>query len=162
MRGQCQGYDGIDTDVPTDAEVRFFHNAPRKALWMFLQPAFYALRPLFVKPKSPGVWEVINAVVQISFDVAIVHFFGWKSLAYLIIGTLLGLGLHPCAGHFVAEHYEFTKGYETYSYYGICNWFNFNVGYHYEHHDFPKIPWSKLPQGPFRFHLTSRCRPPPC
>jgi sphingolipid delta-4 desaturase len=141
-----QGVDGIDTDVPTLAEVRFFNSAPRKALWMFLQPAFYALRPLFVKPKTPTKWELINWVTQMSFNVAIVYTLGGKALAYFFIGTLLGLGLHPVAGHFVAEHYEFTNNIETYSYYGCLNRVNFNVGYHNEHHDFPRIPWSNLPK----------------
>jgi sphingolipid delta-4 desaturase len=143
---QFQGVHGIDTDVPTMWEVRTFTNALLKFFWVILQPAFYALRPMLVKPQSPTRWEVFNGVLQISFDIAIVYFWGPKSLIYLVTGTLLGLGLHPCAGHFIAEHYEFTKGSETYSYYGPLNYLNLNVGYHYEHHDFPKIPWSNLPR----------------
>lgn len=143
---QFQGVDGIDTDVPTMWEVNFFTTALRKLVWVILQPLFYAVRPLLVKPKSPGFWEGINYLTQFTFDGLVLYYFGFKSLAYMVIGSLLGLGLHPTAGHFIAEHYQFTKGQETYSYYGPCNWVNFNVGYHYEHHDFPKIPWSNLPK----------------
>jgi len=143
---QWQGVDGIDTDVPTQLEVNVFNCAWKKVVWLFLQPLFYAFRPMLVKPKNPTKWEGINWATQMTFNFLIVYFFGWKSLAYLVAGTLLGLGIHPCAGHFIAEHYELTPGVETYSYYGICNRFNFNVGYHNEHHDFPKIPWSNLPK----------------
>ena len=141
-----QGIDGYDVDLPSAWEGRFFTNIPLKILWLFLQPLFYAFRPFIVRPKPPSKLEILNVVIQVTADALIWYFFGFKSLYYLLIGTFLSLGLHPMAAHFIAEHYMFDRGYETYSYYGPWNYLTFNVGYHMEHHDFPYIPGSRLPE----------------
>jgi len=141
-----QGHEHVDVDIPTEVEAKLFTTTFGKAVWMFLQPFFYALRPLVVYPKTPCKLEIFNFILQIIFDVALYYFFGPKALFYLIAGSLLGMGLHPVAGHFISEHYMFSVDFETYSYYGILNKVTFNVGYHNEHHDFPNIPGSLLPK----------------
>jgi len=142
-----QGVDVIDADIPSNGEGFIFRkDSPlRKLIWVALQPLFYGLRPLLTYPKSITFWEVVNIIVQITFDLIIFNFFGFKGLLYLLSSTLLGLSLHPLAGHFIAEHYISKKGQETYSYYGPLNLVSFNVGYHNEHHDFMNIPGSRLP-----------------
>jgi sphingolipid delta-4 desaturase len=97
-------------------------------LWLLLQPAFYSLRPLITNPKAPGKWEYINIAVIVMSDALVYHFCGLNGLLYLVLGTLLGMGIHPVAGHFVAEHYVLMPGFETVSYYGPLNWVTFNVG----------------------------------
>ncbi|XP_039271682.1 sphingolipid delta(4)-desaturase/C4-monooxygenase DES2-like [Styela clava] len=139
------GGDGLDTDIPTEWEGRFFSNSPMKVLWLILNPFFYALRPMLVKPKPMTLLELHNTIFQLAFDGAILYFWGAKPVMYLLSGSILCLGLHPIAGHFISEHYMFLKGHETYSYYGCLNRITFNVGYHMEHHDFPAIPGCSLP-----------------
>jgi len=140
-----QGEDMVDVDVPTKWETEVFRGPARKMLWMALQPAFYSLRPMFVAPKKPSSLELFNVAYQIAFDVSVVTILGPRALAYMLLSVLLGMGLHPCAYHFVSEHYVTVEGHETYSYYGWINLLEYNVGYHNEHHDFPNIPGSRLP-----------------
>ncbi|MES1919021.1 Sphingolipid delta(4)-desaturase DES1 [Bonamia ostreae] len=128
------------------AEIRLFRTPLFKVFWVFLLPLFYALRPCIQRPKRPNFWEIFNIAVVFAFNYFLVHFFGFKSLIFLVYSTLMGMGLHPVAGNLIAEHYEFVLNTETYSYYGILNFVNFNVGYHNEHHDFPCIPWTRLPK----------------
>jgi len=144
---QYQGVDGVDSDVPVKWEGRFFVTPFRKFFWLLLQPLFYCFRPMLVKPKKFTRWEAFNYSVLILFDFTIYTFFGVKSIAYLGLSTLLGTtGLHPMSGHFIAEHFVWSGEQETYSYYGPLNLLAFNVGYHNEHHDFPRIPGSRLAQ----------------
>lgn len=143
---QYQGVDGIDTDIGTFIEANYFNSKIRKFFNVVFLSLFYGLRPVLVNPKAPSMWEIINIAAQGVFDAAIVYFWGWSALVYFLLSTFLGLGLHPCSGHFIQEHFV-TAGdaQETYSYYGPLNSIMLNVGYHNEHHDFPRIPGSKLP-----------------
>ena len=140
-----QGQDMLDVDLPSEMETKLFTNTITKLFWVILQPFFYTIRPLFVNPKPPLPMEIFNFVTQFAVNAVIVYIFGAKAMVYLVAGSLLGMGLHPVAGHFISEHYMFKTGFETYSYYGPLNMVTFNVGYHNEHHDFPSIPGSLLP-----------------
>jgi len=142
-----QGEEDIDVDIPTNWEGYVFKNStPRKAVWMLLQPLFYSIRPLVISPKHISRLELINIVACVAFDLVVVYFFGIQGLLYLVAGTLLGMGIHPVAGHFIAEHYVMHHNQETYSYYGPLNWLTFSVGYHNEHHDFPFVAGRNLAQ----------------
>lgn len=141
-----QGHVDVDTDIPTKGEAKVFSmgGALLKVVWVLGQLFFYAFRPLFVRPKPMGKWDAMNLVVQLGFDLAFIKLAGHRAFIYLLASVFLGGGLHPIAGHFISEHYVFTPGQETYSYYGPLNALVYNVGYHNEHHDFPKVPGSRL------------------
>ncbi|KAK6999755.1 sphingolipid delta(4)-desaturase DES1 [Biomphalaria glabrata] len=141
-----QGDELMDVDIPSAFETQFFTRTLHKFFWVILQPWFYSIRPFFVNPKPMCLLEITNIILQFSFDYLLYHYVGFKALAYLVVGSFMATGLHPLAGHFISEHYMFVKGYETYSYYGPLNWLTWNVGYHNEHHDFPNIPGSRLPE----------------
>jgi sphingolipid delta-4 desaturase len=152
------GVNGLDTDLPTAFEALFLDSVAGKAFFCTFQILFYALRPMFVYKLPLTKIHLFNIVTQLAFDYALVQFAGGRALAYLILSSFLAGSLHPCAGHFIAEHYVFEKPNkdandpvnkiplpETYSYYGPLNFFTYNVGLHNEHHDFPAVPWTRLP-----------------
>ncbi|XP_066583912.1 sphingolipid delta(4)-desaturase DES1 [Prorops nasuta] len=141
-----QGDEKLDTDLPTYLEAKLFCTTFGKFVWLMLQPFFYSFRPLATYPKKPTYLEFVNLSVQLVFDCIVWYFFGGKILVYFIVGSLMAMGVHPVAGHFISEHYMYKKGFETYSYYGPLNLITFNVGYHNEHHDFPAVPGSRLPE----------------
>ncbi|CAI2170346.1 7431_t:CDS:2 [Funneliformis geosporum] len=141
-----QGVDGFDPDLPLDWEKRFIRgNTFLKLLWLNLYPVIYLLRSVS-NLKSPQFWEYINFIFTVIIDVIIYYFCGVRGLLYLFLSIWFGYSIHPVAAHFIQEHYTFDDGQETYSYYGTLNSIFMNIGYHNEHHDFTRIPWSKLPE----------------
>ncbi|WP_109830697.1 fatty acid desaturase [Reichenbachiella versicolor] len=141
-----QGDQDNDVDLPTSGEAKTFKGKLGKFLWAFNQILFYALRPMFVHTIKLDKWHKINIIFQILAIAVYGYFVGWDAVLYLAICLFLGGSIHPLAAHFIAEHYVFKEGQETYSYYGWLNVFSLNVGYHNEHHDFPNIPGTRLPK----------------
>ncbi|KUI72603.1 Dihydroceramide delta(4)-desaturase [Cytospora mali] len=154
------GVDGLDTDLPTAIEAVVFDSILGKAFFCTFQIFFYAIRPMCVFQVTFTWVHLLNLVVQLTFDYVLVTTLGSsKPLLYLVLSSFLAGSLHPTAGHFIAEHYVYETVTpeaknpdnnipvpETFSYYGPLNAVTYNVGYHNEHHDFPAVPWTKLPK----------------
>ncbi|HVP66292.1 MAG TPA: fatty acid desaturase [Anaeromyxobacteraceae bacterium] len=143
-----QGDPEIDADLPSPAEARLVKNSGwRKALWLLFYFAVQGLRA--TRLKRIQLWEpwyVVNVAVQVLFIVAVVHVAGWTSLLYLFLSSAFAIGLHPLGARWIQEHYlTFPGRQETFSYYGAANAVALNVGYHNEHHDLMRVPWSRLP-----------------
>ena len=147
------GHTGVDTDLPSEWELRHVHGPFRKFLWLGVQLVFYALRPPLTRPQAWTGWHTVNVVAQLAFDAVLWRCFGRGCLRYLLASLVLAGGWHPCSGHFLSEHYALPSApskkedetRESYSYYGPLNALTWNVGYHNEHHDFPYVAWSRLP-----------------
>jgi sphingolipid delta-4 desaturase len=140
------GVEGWDVDLPTYVEANVICTFLLKLGWVCCYILVYGLRPVLIRPKKIGSADLVNIAVVLGFDAVLLYTCGIKSLAYLLAGTVMGGGLHPMAGHLISEHYMFVKDQETYSYYGAMNKLTYNVGYHNEHHDFPQIPQTRLPE----------------
>ncbi len=143
-----QGIYDLDSDLPSRWEARLIDsNFFMKCLWLLFFPIFQAIRIFRIRStKAFDAWTLINFATQIAFGVLVVYFLGWKALAYMALSFSFSVGLHPLGARWIQEHYlTEDPDQETYSYYGPLNTVSFNVGYHNEHHDFPAIPWNKLP-----------------
>ncbi|KAG6330274.1 hypothetical protein ID866_8817, partial [Astraeus odoratus] len=140
------GEDGIDTDLPTNFELLCLNNVLGKTFFAYVavfpiilcpvhtlhtstfQIFFYALRPGFVRTQAFTKWHFINIVSQLTVDLILVRTFGLRPLLYLLFSSFFAGSLHPCAGHFIAEHYVWDGlEQETYSYYGPLNILAYNV-----------------------------------
>jgi sphingolipid delta-4 desaturase len=136
-----------DADLAYRWEARWVRNSSwRKALWLCCFAGVEIIRPLRVKRPFAEGWAVINTAVILLIDFWIWLWCGWSGLAYVLLSTVFGLGLHPLGARWIQEHYTFREGQETYSYYGVVNRIAFNIGYHNEHHDLVKVPWVYLPR----------------
>lgn len=147
LHHRYQGDAVCDCDIASPWEIRLVGTSrSRKVLWLLALPLLLSLRAA----RMPGVrtvdrWSLTNMAVQLVFDLSVVAAFGWKALAYLCLANIFALGLHPLGGRWIQEHYLLREGQETSSCYGWVNRIVFNAGYHVEHHDFARVPWSRLP-----------------
>ena len=143
-----QGVHELDADLPNRWEAKLINNYFfGKALWLLFFPLFQIFRLSRLKEIHPfDGWIITNVLIQMVFTTAICYFFGFHAFAYLLLSFFFSIGLHPLGARWVQEHYlTHSVEQETYSYYGVFNKVAFNVGFHNEHHDFPSIPWNKLP-----------------
>ncbi len=144
-----QGIHELDADLPNRWEAKLINNSFfGKALWLLFFPVFQITRVSRLKEIAPvDGWIITNFAIQIAFTTAIWYFMGFHAVAFLFLSFMFSVGLHPLGGRWIQEHYlSISEEQETYSYYGPLNTVAFNVGFHNEHHDFPSIPWNKLPQ----------------
>lgn len=143
-----QGDYYLDADLASKWEAKLIGNSfIGKAFWLLLFPVFQALRPPRLKEiKFMNGWTLLNWLIVFGFDAFIILTFGWTSFLYLVFSFFFSIGLHPVGARWIQEHYLTSPPQETYSYYGPVNIVALNVGYHNEHHDFPSIPWNKLPE----------------
>jgi len=143
-----QGIHELDADLPNHWEAKLINNSFfGKALWLLFFPVFQITRVSRLKEIAPvDGWIITNFAIQIAFTTAIWYFMGFHAVAFLFLSFMFSVGLHPLGGRWIQEHYlSISEEQETYSYYGPLNTVAFNVGFHNEHHDFPSIPWNKLP-----------------
>jgi len=136
-----------DADVPNHWEAKLVGNSTwRKALWLLLFPVVQLTRPPRLKDLRPvDRWVVINFAAQMAFNAAIFFLIGPAALVYMMISSFFSIGGAPLGARWIQEHYAIFPGQETNDYYGWLNHIQLNIGYHNEHHDFPSVPWNKLP-----------------
>lgn len=159
------GDEYLDADLPTPFELWVLSNFAGKLFFAVFQIFFYALRPMFVTQITLTKFHALNILWIGLVDYVMITNWGWYPFIYFLMLSFLAGSLHPTAGHFIAEHYVLNENnkprlavkdedgvnidlapLETYSYYGWLNNVTWNVGYHNEHHDFPYIAWTKLPE----------------
>lgn len=143
-----QGDYDRDADLASHWEANLVNNRwYAKAIWLFLFPLLQVARPArFSSIPVMNRWTILSVAAAFAFNTTIVLLCGWNGLLYLSASVLFALGLHPLGARWIQEHYTLSADQETFSYYGPLNIVTLNVGYHNEHHDFPSIPWNRLPK----------------
>lgn len=148
MHHAHQGVYDLDADLPSRWEARLIGcGALGKSLWLLLFPVFQLTRPPRLRQIAfLNRWVLLNWASAALVAWSVVVLWGWGALGYLLASFFFAVGLHPLGARWIQEHYLTSDPQETYSYYGLANVVAMNVGYHNEHHDFPSVPWNRLPR----------------
>jgi len=109
-------------------------------------PQSFPLPPYTKFPQTIHVGFMLNTMAAMAFNFTIYHFYGLMPIAFMFCAGGFMNGLHPLGMRQVQEHYFIKPKQPTYSNYTTVHNFALNINYHVEHHDFPTIPWSRLPQ----------------
>jgi sphingolipid delta-4 desaturase len=149
------GEEAYDVDIPSTLEVEFVGNSKiLKFLWLTFNIIILPIRSLIRLEVRTDRFLVLNWIVCLGFG-ASMFFYSKPTFLFLILSMLNSQGFHPANARQLQRHIHngeermlSKKNVEphTYSYYGPVNKFTLNVGYHLEHHDFHRIPYSKLPE----------------
>lgn len=149
LHHRFQGDPSYDADLPGPLEARLVQNVWwRKALWLLFFFVAQATRVGRLKkiPFFDG-WYALNFLAQVALIAGVGFAMGPGALAYLFLGSIFAIGLHPVGARWIQEHYLTSdNGQETFSYYGPLNVVALNVGFHNEHHDLMRVPWTRLPR----------------
>ena len=147
-----QGDPDRDPDLPAPWERALF---PEGTLGKWLWHLCFVLvqlgrghGPSFSRPPAWSSPKLLGHVaLSIAATLLVGALLGLPALAYLLASLLFVYTLHPLSGRFIQEHHLLPGmgEQETASYVGPLNLVSLNFGLHTEHHDFPAIPWSRLP-----------------
>lgn len=138
-----------DVGLPTEWEAKWVGNRSiRKMLWLAFFPVFQWQRTYKYKTQKRFIdgWMMVNAAAQVSVDILIFWVLGIEGFVYLLLSFSWSFGLHPLGTRVVQEHFIVKPGQESNNYTGHAKIFECNFGLHAEHHDFPTIPWNRLPK----------------
>jgi sphingolipid delta-4 desaturase len=143
-----QGQQGRDPDLPAAWELRVFpQNLLGKLAWHVLFVPIQLFRieggPSLLTPRF-----LSHLLLQGAVTVCLGWWLGGGALLYLAASLYFVYSLHPLSGRFIQEHHLLPGmgEQETTSYVGPLNRLSLNFGLHTEHHDFPAVPWDRLPR----------------
>ena len=150
-----RGDETEDVDCPLSFEVRWVgRSSVLKTAWIFFNPIILPIRSIWKRPVKWNVFVICNWICCFgagAFVYATAP--GPGALLYLFISAWMSQSLHPANARLISEHMRPSSSYSfpcydvnTHSYYGPMNAFNLNIGFHKEHHDFPRVPFLRLPQ----------------
>src|SRR5690606_7858079 len=101
-----------------------------------------------------GLFIAVSTLVNL-FLLWAFGFWGWLYHNWSLSLFLGKLGVSNL-GQSLSEHDGDDEENPTRSTYGRINWILFNTGYHNEHHTFPNVAWTRLPElrhiAPDQFH----------
>ncbi|MEQ1504204.1 MAG: fatty acid desaturase [Myxococcota bacterium] len=143
-----QGDPARDPDLPAPWELRVFPEGfVGKLAW---HVSFVGLQVFRTHAGGPSIREprvAAHALFALAVAAVITVGLGPAALGYLVASLYFVYSLHPLAGRFVQEHHLMPGApvQETASYVGPLNLVSLNFGLHTEHHDFPAVPWNRLP-----------------